>query len=108
MDESKVILKGRLGPGMMITVDLLGGQVRTAIFSYLGHHTLNIDIFYLVMDVCSVICEYYIFRYLSNLEFSFYLVHCFVRPNVNHTLPLHLYLLPYLLILEFHLSSKDL
>ncbi|CAM8877418.1 hypothetical protein QQ045_019299 [Rhodiola kirilowii] len=27
MDESKVILKGRLGPGMMITVDLLGGQV---------------------------------------------------------------------------------
>ncbi|CAJ2671646.1 unnamed protein product [Trifolium pratense] len=27
VDESKVILKGRLGPGMMITVDLLGGQV---------------------------------------------------------------------------------
>lgn len=27
MDESKVILKGRLGPGMMMTVDLLGGQV---------------------------------------------------------------------------------
>ncbi|PNY06556.1 ferredoxin-dependent glutamate synthase chloroplastic-like [Trifolium pratense] len=26
VDESKVILKGRLGPGMMITVDLLGGQ----------------------------------------------------------------------------------
>lgn len=28
MDESKVTMKGRLGPGMMITVDLLGGQVR--------------------------------------------------------------------------------
>ncbi|XP_027352326.1 ferredoxin-dependent glutamate synthase, chloroplastic isoform X1 [Abrus precatorius] len=27
VDESKVILKGRLGPGMMITVDLPGGQV---------------------------------------------------------------------------------
>ncbi|XP_057437962.1 ferredoxin-dependent glutamate synthase, chloroplastic isoform X2 [Lotus japonicus] len=27
VDESKVISKGRLGPGMMITVDLLGGQV---------------------------------------------------------------------------------
>ncbi|CAI0439968.1 unnamed protein product [Linum tenue] len=27
MDESKVIMKGRLGPGMMIAVDLLGGQV---------------------------------------------------------------------------------
>ncbi|KAK4281941.1 hypothetical protein QN277_013381 [Acacia crassicarpa] len=27
VDESKVIMKGRLGPGMMITVDLLGGQV---------------------------------------------------------------------------------
>jgi len=34
VDESKVILKGRLGPGMMITVDLLGGQVCTAVFSY--------------------------------------------------------------------------
>lgn len=27
MDESKVIMKGRLGPGMMITVDLQNGQV---------------------------------------------------------------------------------
>ncbi|KAJ4762097.1 hypothetical protein LUZ62_072472 [Rhynchospora pubera] len=27
MDESKVIMKGRLGPGMMITADLLSGQV---------------------------------------------------------------------------------
>ncbi|KAI8562483.1 hypothetical protein RHMOL_Rhmol03G0039900 [Rhododendron molle] len=27
MDESKVIMKGRLGPGMMITVDLHSGQV---------------------------------------------------------------------------------
>uniref|UniRef100_A0A7N0TIE8 glutamate synthase (ferredoxin) n=1 Tax=Kalanchoe fedtschenkoi TaxID=63787 RepID=A0A7N0TIE8_KALFE len=27
MDESRVTLKGRLGPGMMITVDLLNGQV---------------------------------------------------------------------------------
>ncbi|XP_062111990.1 ferredoxin-dependent glutamate synthase 1, chloroplastic/mitochondrial [Humulus lupulus] len=27
MDESKVTMKGRLGPGMMITVDLLNGQV---------------------------------------------------------------------------------
>lgn len=27
MDESKVIMKGRLGPGMMITVDLQSGQV---------------------------------------------------------------------------------
>ncbi|XP_047323028.1 ferredoxin-dependent glutamate synthase 1, chloroplastic/mitochondrial-like [Impatiens glandulifera] len=27
MDESKVIMKGRLGPGMMIAVDLLSGQV---------------------------------------------------------------------------------
>lgn len=28
MDESKVVMKGRLGPGMMITVDLQSGQVR--------------------------------------------------------------------------------
>lgn len=28
MDESKVVMKGRLGPGMMITVDLQTGQVR--------------------------------------------------------------------------------
>lgn len=34
VDESKVVLKGRLGPGMMITVDLPGGQVCTAVFSY--------------------------------------------------------------------------
>ncbi|XP_014489740.1 ferredoxin-dependent glutamate synthase, chloroplastic isoform X2 [Vigna radiata var. radiata] len=27
VDDSKVVLKGRLGPGMMITVDLPGGQV---------------------------------------------------------------------------------
>ncbi|KAG6638509.1 hypothetical protein I3843_10G039500 [Carya illinoinensis] len=27
MDESKIIMKGRLGPGMMITVDLTSGQV---------------------------------------------------------------------------------
>ncbi|XP_059668315.1 ferredoxin-dependent glutamate synthase 1, chloroplastic/mitochondrial-like isoform X1 [Cornus florida] len=27
VDESKIIMKGRLGPGMMITVDLLNGQV---------------------------------------------------------------------------------
>lgn len=27
MDESKVTMKGRLGPGMMITVDLIKGQV---------------------------------------------------------------------------------
>ncbi|KAM6571661.1 ferredoxin-dependent glutamate synthase 1, chloroplastic/mitochondrial [Cannabis sativa] len=27
MDESKVTMKGRLGPGMMITVDLINGQV---------------------------------------------------------------------------------
>lgn len=27
MDESKVTMKGRLGPGMMIAVDLLSGQV---------------------------------------------------------------------------------
>lgn len=33
MDESKVIAKGRLGPGMMITVDLLSGQVCCTLFS---------------------------------------------------------------------------
>lgn len=27
MDESKVTMKGRLGPGMMITADLQTGQV---------------------------------------------------------------------------------
>jgi len=27
MDELKVVMKGRLGPGMMITVDLQTGQV---------------------------------------------------------------------------------
>ncbi|RVW35950.1 Ferredoxin-dependent glutamate synthase, chloroplastic [Vitis vinifera] len=27
MDESKVVMKGRLGPGMMISVDLTSGQV---------------------------------------------------------------------------------
>lgn len=32
MDESKVVMKGRLGPGMMISVDLPGGQVCTTIF----------------------------------------------------------------------------
>lgn len=34
MDESKVITKGRLGPGMMITVDLQNGEVSTP-FPYL-------------------------------------------------------------------------
>jgi hypothetical protein len=33
MDESKVTMKGRLGPGMMIAVDLPGGQV-SAHFSF--------------------------------------------------------------------------
>lgn len=32
MDESKVIMKGRLGPGMMITADLTSGQVCTEPF----------------------------------------------------------------------------
>jgi len=44
VDESKVVLKGRLGPGMMITVDLLGGQVCCAVFSYyinFEHSTLS-------------------------------------------------------------------
>lgn len=37
MDESKVTMKGRLGPGMMITVDLLSGQVCTKLdFGLLG------------------------------------------------------------------------
>jgi hypothetical protein len=31
MDESKVVMKGRLGPGMMITADLETGQVRVEI-----------------------------------------------------------------------------
>lgn len=32
MDESKITMKGRLGPGMMITVDLQNGQVCSVIF----------------------------------------------------------------------------
>lgn len=38
MDESKVVMKGRLGPGMMITVDIQTGQVGTEtknLFSFL-------------------------------------------------------------------------
>lgn len=36
MDDAKVTMKGRLGPGMMIAVDLLRGEVRAAIsFSFL-------------------------------------------------------------------------
>jgi len=38
MDETKVVMKGRLGPGMMITVDLQTGQVRIEtnnLFSFL-------------------------------------------------------------------------
>lgn len=31
VDDSKVTMKGRLGPGMMISVDLLGGQVCKAL-----------------------------------------------------------------------------
>lgn len=34
MDESKVVMKGRLGPGMMISVDLTSGQVCTPIFFF--------------------------------------------------------------------------
>jgi hypothetical protein len=34
MDESKVTMKGRLGPGMMITVDLPGGQVCASFYFY--------------------------------------------------------------------------
>ena len=33
MDDSKVISKGRLGPGMMIAVDLETGQVRPSMIS---------------------------------------------------------------------------
>lgn len=31
MDESKVTMKGRLGPGMMISVDLESGQVGASV-----------------------------------------------------------------------------
>lgn len=31
VDDSKVTMKGRLGPGMMISVDLLSGQVCKAL-----------------------------------------------------------------------------
>lgn len=34
MDESKVTMKGRLGPGMMITVDLSSGQVCTELIAW--------------------------------------------------------------------------
>lgn len=34
MDESKVTMKGRLGPGMMITADLRSGQVGKEIELY--------------------------------------------------------------------------
>ena len=40
MDESKVTMKGRLGPGMMIAVDLPGGQV-CARFSFSCSRCLN-------------------------------------------------------------------
>lgn len=36
MDESKVTMKGRLGPGMMISVDLSSGQVCTLYFMKLS------------------------------------------------------------------------
>lgn len=34
VDESKVTMKGRLGPGMMISVDLLSGQVCKALMFF--------------------------------------------------------------------------
>lgn len=40
MDESKVVMKGRLGPGMMITVDLQTGQVRIVLYNLLSCHWL--------------------------------------------------------------------
>lgn len=46
MDESKVTMKGRLGPGMMIAVDLIGGQVCGAFTFYFtfcggGHYSVS-------------------------------------------------------------------
>lgn len=34
VDDSKVTMKGRLGPGMMISVDLLSGQVCKALMFF--------------------------------------------------------------------------
>lgn len=46
MDESKVIMKGRLGPGMMITADLLSGQV----------FCLSIQLEFLCFLICNAYC----------------------------------------------------
>lgn len=45
MDESKVTMKGRLGPGMMIAVDLTSGQVCTPLyFGFAGFHCMIVGI----------------------------------------------------------------
>jgi len=48
MDDSKVIMKGRLGPGMMITADLQSGQVCAQ---------LSILLFIVIIFSCMVYCE---------------------------------------------------
>lgn len=49
VDESKVVLKGRLGPGMMITVDLTGGQVCIGVFSYFTCSTPELVVALLIL-----------------------------------------------------------
>lgn len=57
MDESKVTMKGRLGPGMMISVDLESGQVggpdHGRLFSLFGNIlTNNFCLFCIPLLIC--------------------------------------------------------
>lgn len=59
MDESKVVMKGRLGPGMMISVDLTSGQVCTVVvFLFLSFYFLFAFTWYLNMII--VLFKFYI------------------------------------------------
>lgn len=53
VDDSKVTMKGRLGPGMMISVDLLSGQVCKALmFLFLFIFSVAYFLYKIVAWIC--------------------------------------------------------
>lgn len=54
MDDSKVTMKGRLGPGMMITADLSSGQVCIAIYCCLIWSCPTFALKVFIMIICTL------------------------------------------------------
>lgn len=68
MDESKVTMKGRLGPGMMISVDLRSGQVCT--FYYIA--------------ICLMMKLYFlgcILLFFNKCQWIFFILNCFLKKS---------------------------